>query len=223
MKTRFSGPVSASNAFTLLATFLSRRPLVAYFGLAFAIAWTGVVVVVGPTGIPARGPHYVELAPLAFLAMLLGPSIAGIGLLALLEGRHGLGTLVARQRRWRLGRWYLAALITPLILLVLGGLALVSPDLTLGLLAAPDKGVLVVFALVIGLGAGFAEELGWTGFALPRLLRRYGWLWSGIVLGAIWGLWHLLADFWGTGQAWARCTRRIFCSGAARHLRPIAS
>jgi uncharacterized protein len=133
--------------------------------------------------------------------MLLGPSIAGIGLAGLFDGRAGLRDLVARECRWRLGRWYFAAFITPLVLVALGGLTLVSPDFAPGLLAAPDRSVLVLIAVVIGLGAGFLEELGWTGFALPRLQRRYGWLQSGVLLGVVWGGWHLLGERRRLGRA----------------------
>jgi membrane protease YdiL (CAAX protease family) len=55
--------------------------------------------------------------------------------------------------------------------------------------------------LVIGLLAGGVEELGWTGFATPRLLSRWSPLRAGIALGLIWATWHALADFTGNGAA----------------------
>ena len=93
-------------------------------------------------------------------------------------------------------------LITPVVLVLLGTLAFWTPDLVPGLLATTDKGTLIGVALVVGLGAGLLEDLGWTGFALPRLQQHYGWLKAGLVLGLIWGLWHLLADYWGNANAW---------------------
>jgi membrane protease YdiL (CAAX protease family) len=149
--------------------------------------------------------------------MLLGPSVAGLGLTALCGGRRGMRDVWARQRRWRFGRWWAAPLITPALILALGMLSVWLPDLTPGLLTAPQKGGLVALALVVGLLAGFLEDLGWTGFALPRLQERWGWVRAGLVLGLVWGLWHLLADYWGNADAWGPLylARYLLWCGAA--------
>jgi membrane protease YdiL (CAAX protease family) len=47
-----------------------------------------------------------------------------------------------------------------------------------------------VAGIALGLVVGFFEELGWTGFAQPRLRRRYGVLTTGLVMGLLWGTWH---------------------------------
>jgi hypothetical protein len=49
---------------------------------------------------------------------------------------------------------------------------------------------------------GFFEELGWTGFAIPTLMRlRYGVLGTGLIVGVLWGAWYLLVAFWSSGSA----------------------
>jgi membrane protease YdiL (CAAX protease family) len=186
----------------VLVSAVRRQPVQVLFLLAFAISWSAILWLVAPTGIPGTGSDYLARGPLVYLAMLLGPSIAGVSLTLVVAGRSGLADLWMRQRRWRVGRWWAAVLVTPVVVLAMGALSSTYPQLALGVLIAPDKSVVISFALVVGLGAGLIEELGWTGFALPRL-QRYGWFRAGVVLGVLWGLWHLLADYWGSGDTWA--------------------
>jgi membrane protease YdiL (CAAX protease family) len=97
-------------------------------------------------------------------------------------------------------RWWLVALIPPAaILLVLELLdRAASPDYRPGFL---------VFGAAAGLASGFFEELGWTGFAYPRLSSRFGALPGALFLGVLWGVWHLpVVDSLGAasphGAAW---------------------
>ena len=189
---------------------LARRPLLSYFVLVFLVAWGAVLVVVGPAGL-VRGatPEPSQLLPV-FGAMLLGPAVAGLALVTVVDGRQGLRDLWARQLRWRVApRWYgVAVLTTPMLLVgILGTLSLLSPTFVPRIVATDDVVGVVAFGLLYGLFAGVFEEVGWTGFALPRLRRRYSLLVAGIVLGVLWGGWHGLADYWGTsvqfGDLWA--------------------
>jgi uncharacterized protein len=43
------------------------------------------------------------------------------------------------------------------------------------------------------------EELGWTGFAIPRLRLRHGILTTGLIVGILWGAWHVIINFWSSG------------------------
>jgi membrane protease YdiL (CAAX protease family) len=173
-----------------LRSFLRRRPLVSYFVLAYACTWSAITL----AGVATRFQGIAlppERLPLVMLAMLLGPSIAGIVMTAVVGGRAGLQHLGIRMRRWRVApRWYAVALLTnPLVTLtvLLSLTAFVSPDY------AP--GFNLLFGLIAGGLAGFCEEIGWTGFATPRLRERYGVLRGGLLLGILWGAWHLLAGF----------------------------
>jgi membrane protease YdiL (CAAX protease family) len=51
----------------------------------------------------------------------------------------------------------------------------------------------------VGLVGGFIEELGWTGFAVPGLKPRYGVLATGLIVGFLWGAWHVPITLWSTG------------------------
>ena len=63
------------------------------------------------------------------------------------------------------------------------------------------QGVVPGFAAIgiaIGLVAGTFEEIGWTGFAYPRMSSRYGALGGAVLLGLLWGIWHFpVADTLG--------------------------
>lgn len=169
---------------------LRRHPLVSYFVLAYGITWGGIILVGGAARFQGLALPASQF-PLVMLAMLLGPSTAGLAMTAITGGRAGLRDLGARMRCWRVApRWYAVALLAnPLVTLTaLWGLALL-----VALAYAP--GFNLAFGLVAGGLAGFCEEIGWTGFATPRLIERFGVLPGGLLLGVLWGAWHLLAGF----------------------------
>lgn len=185
---------------------LERRPALGYFVLVFVISWGAVVVTVGPTELlQGASPETWQILPI-FGSMLLGPPLAGLALLASTDGRAGLRDLWTRQTRWRVDlRWYAIALLTTpvLLLVILGGLSLTSPRFVPLVVATDDLAGVLLFGLVAGAFAGFLEEIGWTGFALPRLRTRYALLTAGLLLGVIWGVWHGLADYWATHAEFA--------------------
>ena len=188
---------------TTIKAFIKSHPLLTYFALAFAISWGGVLIVVGPGGIPGTTEQFETLFPFAILAMLAGPSVAGLLLTGLVHGRAGFRELLSRLLRWRVGaRWYAVALLTaPLsVMAVLLALSLASPEFLPGIFTTTGKATLLLMGIAVGLGAGIFEELGWTGFAVPRLRLRYGVLATGLIVGVLWGAWHFLVNFWASGS-----------------------
>jgi membrane protease YdiL (CAAX protease family) len=174
--------------------FIKRHPLPIYFTLAFIISWGAILILAGPDGIPATTDQIMVLG----MAMLLGPSIASILLTGLASGWVGFRELVSRLLRWRVvTRWYVVALLTaPLsTAAVLLALSLFSPEFLPIVFTSGDKATLLLLGIVGGLTVGFFEELGWTGFAIPRMRLRYGVLATGLIVGLLWGAWHFLL-FW---------------------------
>jgi uncharacterized protein len=186
-----------------IRAFVERRPILTYCALTFAISWGGVLMVVGPGRIPGTPEQLETLLPFAILAMVAGPSVAGIFLTGLLYGRAGLREFGVRLTRWRVGaRWYAVALLAaPLLFAAVSfALSLASPAFIPGILTTSDKASVLLMGYFAGLLAGIFEELGWTGFATPTLLRlRYGVLSTGVVVGLPWAVWHLLVTFWASG------------------------
>ena len=179
---------------TTIKDFIKSHPVLTYFALTFAISWGAILVVVGPGGLPVTTEQLTMLG----LATLLGPSVAGILLTGLASGRVGLRELLSRLLRWRVGaRWYAVALLTaPLsTAAVLLALSLLSPEFLPVMFTSDDKATLLLTGIAAGLVVGFFEELGWTGFAIPRLRLRYSVLTTGLIVGVLWGAWHYLL-FW---------------------------
>lgn len=177
-------------------TFATRHPLTMYYALTFAISWGGFVLVVGPGGFPGEGSQFDALMPLVAAAMLGGPSVAAIVSTFLVSGRAGLREMLSRLLRWQVAaRWYAAALLPAPVLAaaVLVALSLRSP-----IFAEDGRAALVMTGIAVGLTTVF-EEIGWTGFATPRLRLRYGVLVTGIIVGVAWGAWHLLQMLWISG------------------------
>jgi uncharacterized protein len=177
-----------------LKHFIEHHPVLTYFVLVYTITWGGILLLVQALAAPGAAASTALVAIVA-LPMLLAPGIAGITVTALVDGRAGLSAMLSRMTRWRVERrWYAVALATMplLVLTILYALAfLISPAF------AP---ALSLFGLA-GLAAGFFEEIGWTGFAVPRLRSRWGLLAVGLSVGALWGLWHMLADYAIRGNA----------------------
>ena len=178
-------------------SLLARYPLVCFFVMAYAFTW--IVISPWTLGTTGAGLLPVEVPAVATGLLLAagifaGPTLAAIVMTAATEGRAGVRRLLGRLVQWRVGvRWYLFALLgVPLIMLV-GFLAYVMTPPDLGALGGPAYALLYVlgFVLTMLLGGPLLEEIGWRGFALPRLQRRYGPLVAALVLGVLWALWHL--------------------------------
>jgi membrane protease YdiL (CAAX protease family) len=168
-------------------------PLILYFILAFAVSWGAIFISVGPNGFPVTE----DQLPVLILAMLLGPSLAGIISAGLTSGRQGIRDLFSSLLRWRVNlKWYAAALLTaPLsTLAVLLVLSLFSSNFLPAFSTSDDRITLVIVWIVSGLFVGFFEELGWTGFAVPRMRNKYGVLPTGLIVGLFWGAWHFLVN-----------------------------
>ena len=145
----------------------------------------------GPGGLPATKEQAELLFPFVLLALFAGPSVAGIVLTGLVYGRAGFRNLLTRMTRWRIGaRWYAVSLLSAPLLVTATLLApsLSSPEFLPRMLTSDEKAALLLFGIGWGLvGGGLLEELGWTGFAVPTLLRqRHGVLSTGLIVGLLW-------------------------------------
>src|SRR5438067_2711678 len=173
--------------------FLQRHAVLTFFVLAFAISWAGMLLIIGgPGNIPGSSAQVERLFLSLMLAWLAGPSVASIVMTGLLDGKAGYRELLARLLRWREGaRWYAVALLAaPLMYVALTvSLSLTSAQFLPSILITNDRSALLGMGLAYGLlGGGFLEELGWTGFAVPRLRRSFGAVQTALIVVVLWGV-----------------------------------
>ncbi len=175
---------------------LVRYPLISFFVLTALISWaiwTPIVIQYSRNPFPvsfAETPVYLIL--LAFLGFF-GPTFAALILSGLEGGREDIKRLLSGWKLWRVGlRWYLAFFLSQLMIEFLAtqlyvGYSNATPQVDWGNWA----GFLPTFLRVAILGGAIAEETGWRGYALPRLQETRSALSASVIIGLIWGVWHL--------------------------------
>jgi membrane protease YdiL (CAAX protease family) len=163
------------------------RSISIFIAVTFAITWLllGIAVVSSQRNADASSAGLITLAT-------LGPILGAVVATVLDSGWKGVRILLAQILHWKFRPiWYAIVLLGPAIVvltsvglsLALGGPRLPMPSLGIWL------SIPIVF-VVMALAAWF-EETGWRGFILPRLEKRYGMLGAGLLIGLIWGFWHL--------------------------------
>lgn len=183
-----------------------RRSLLAFFVLAFGISWAAWVPLTAASW--GLSPFRPPSTP-ATLVGAFGPTLAAIVLTLFGEGVSGLRRLLGRLLIWRVGvRWYTFALLWPAaislfttaVYVLFGGPV---PDfseppflevypLPPGLSGVGPWPLLpFVFFQYLLFSSSMGEEIGWRGYALPRLQSGGNALQASVLLGLLWGLWHL--------------------------------
>lgn len=173
-----------------ISSFVKRRPVLTYYAVTFALSWGSWLLLTG--GAPMRSdPSFMFIV----LAASVAPAIAGLLMTGLTAGRAGYHLLLARLFRWRVqARWYVLTLfLAPLVAIMttlLLAWSLRSRDFLPTIFTTTDPLGLILPGITGGLLVGICEEIGWTGFVIPRLRLRYGVLPTGLLIGVLWGAWH---------------------------------
>jgi membrane protease YdiL (CAAX protease family) len=181
---------------------MKQHPVASFYVLSYAISW----VLWAPAVLYIKFYLPTDQVPgwlmIPNLVGSWGPFFAALAVTGILEGKPGVKKLLARLLVWRVGfQWYLVVFLLPLVILfaALGIFALQG-----GAVGRFDPGqwyavlLVPVFALLFG---PLGEELGWRGYALPRLQRSYSALWSSLIVGVLWAFWHAPAYWAPAGTA----------------------
>ena len=194
----------STSASKSLGQLMRQHPLFFYFFLAYAISWILFIPYVLAEWGALQGDYTIF-----YILHTFGPALATIVVTAAIAGKIGLHDLRQRVRQWYAPwQWYLFILLGIPALVLLGivlqpGALAGFHDLTpLLLVGYPFYFVATFFG-----GGPLGEEVGWRGFALPRMQSRFGPLWGTLLLGLLWSCWHL-SDFLtaskggGQGTGW---------------------
>ena len=176
-----AGDVKATNA--------SFMALLLFFLLTFAVTW---VAWLAPALLATAGnAGLFGLGGPVFLLGVFAPAMVALALTAHSEGRVGVARLLSRIGKWQasahlylfaLGYMAASKLLAALIHRLIMGEWPVFGDTPL---------LLMVAAILVSTLTQAGEEVGWRGYAMPRLARRLGLGGASLVLGLIWALWHL--------------------------------
>jgi membrane protease YdiL (CAAX protease family) len=161
-----------------ISSFVERHALAIYCALTIVLSFAATLL-------PLPG----EAVP---VVMVFIPALVALGLTAVTDGRMGVRALVGKLGQWRVRPlWVVVAVVLGLVLrLIMSGVALL-----LGLIPAiqlrqwsPTQ--LAFFAAILFIFA-LPEELGWRGYALPKLLNRHSPLVASLIVGVFWGSLHV--------------------------------
>lgn len=196
MTSRNQVSVDSRSGHTGLRGQISRRPLIWFFAMANLLSWSAwTPYILSENGLGIWHFSFPSLLGSSQLAGMLpgaylGPIMSAFLVTAAADGRAGLRIWARRLVKFGVSwRWYVAVLLSvPAVLFV------ATLPFTGGHFQLPPVVALVAYlpALVLQMvTTGLAEEPGWRDFALPRMQRRYGPVVGTLILGVLWGIWHL--------------------------------
>lgn len=164
----------------------SQRTVWWFMAITFAIGWgIGAMLFLFTDQIEALfGP--VSGTNPVFILLVWSPAIAGITLVWRHYGRKGVGCFLRRLTLWKMpSAWWVFLLLgIPAVKYVGAAFNGTAGDFPF----SPWYGLIPAMAIALFIGP--IEELGWRGVALPLLQRRFAPLWSALILGAFWAVWH---------------------------------
>jgi uncharacterized protein len=180
-----------------IASFIKRQALPLFCALTIALSFAATLL-------PLPG----EAVP---VVMVFIPALVALGLTALTNGQSGVRALVSKRGQWRVRPlWVVVAVVLGLVLrLTISAVALLLGLFPTIQLRQWSPAQLAFFAVMLFIFA-IPEELGWRGYALPKLHKAHSPLVAGLIVGMLWGSLHLALSLPGMINASAPALPMLF-------------
>jgi len=179
------------------SSWFQRHPLLGYFFLAYAISWAIGI----PLALISQGKLNWQLPFYLHYLYAYGPMLAAFIMTGFTKGKSGISDIFNRLFNWHMRPiWWIVAfsplagyLIIAIVQRIIQG---TWADFSLlgQVNYLPNLGIGALFLWIFTFGIG--EEIGWRGYALPRLQQKMNALSATLVLGLLWALWHLPSFFY---------------------------
>ena len=170
-----------------------KYPLITYCLLTFLITW-GLKYIYSIAKASSGTPAF----NFSLIAQF-GPTIAALILIAATKGADGIQKIIKSLVNWRVGFWWISLSIffEPVMFLMITVLYLTNFNISFfseGFISLSNISILII-TFVVGLFRwGIAEEIGWSGWMLPKLQKKMSPYTAAIVLAFITTLWHINPD-----------------------------
>ena len=170
---------------------IKKYPLISYVILTYVISWSFLYpsfqMILANDGI----------TPLSLIGLIgaFGPTISAVIITRLTEGKEAVKRLLRKYLVFKVHyRYYVFVLLAPVVLQIIGILLSNVFGYTIGKFdLASGLKVYIPYILITVPFGPLAEELGWRGFLLPKLLEKFDVIKASLLIGFVWSLWHLAA------------------------------
>jgi membrane protease YdiL (CAAX protease family) len=160
------------------ASIIKQHALALFCGLTIALTFA-------TTLLPLPGE-------LVAVVMVFIPALLAIFLTATSEGKAGVRSLVGKLAQWRISlKWLVIALALALVIRLTMSFVALGLGIIPTIQLRPGGPAQYVILAAVFFVFAIPEELGWRGYALPKLLKQYSPLAAGLIIGVLWGSLHL--------------------------------
>ncbi|MGB6016467.1 MAG: type II CAAX endopeptidase family protein, partial [Nodosilinea sp.] len=174
---------------------MKKHPVIWFYILAFSLSWLGMIsAALGSRNIAPFDSPYFQLLSIFYV---VGPALAAVIVSHIADGKTGVQNLLKGLIRWRVGLvWYIVALLGSFALFIAAqGLTKLLGFSATVVTPQVDLSPYFFMGLMVNFFANICEEIGWRGFALPRLQKRHNAFIATLIVGTLWAFWHLPTVF----------------------------